>query len=142
MIIYQITDKQNSNGFVEVGAFFLGNYLKWARGRASYPLNQNYIDTTTTVYSEGGQSFSDIRQKTQSFSITIKGLQKADIEAFDVFFNDFGVGLPFFVSMDSSAVFSSVANKRVILCKFSDKPNYDFSSVDYFNLKCGFREEL
>ncbi len=135
-------DAINPNGYIQLGAVFLGNYMSWARGRANFPLKQGYIDRSVNVFSEGGQSFADIKSKTQKFSVSINALQKADIEEMDVFFNDFGTGKPFFVSMDTGQVFSSNVNRRVMLCKFDRAPSYDFLSPDFFIANITLREEL
>ena len=137
-----IVDDRNPNGYVEIGAFFLGNYIDPDRGRVNFPLQQSYIDRSTTLFSEGGQSFADEREPSQQFSVTTAGLQKEDIEEFDTFFNDFKTTKPFFVSMDSGAVWSSVANRRVILCKFDSRPNYALVSPDNFRMQYVLREEL
>lgn len=129
-------------GYFQVGAIFLGDFLSPARGRAQFPLRQSYIDRSTTSFSEGGQSFTDIRQKTQSFSVEMRALQKEDVEEFDVFFNEFGIGKPFFVSMDTGEVWSTNKNRRIILCKFDSVPNYQLISPDNFSITFTLREEL
>ena len=137
-----IVDPTNPLGYVSLGAIFVGNFLNPSRGRANFPLVQSYIDRSQNVFSEGGQSFSDIKQKTQQFTVTIKGLQKADIEEFDIFFNDVGTGVGFFVSMDSDAIYSSNKNRRIILCKFNAAPRWSFVSPDNFTGNLVLREEL
>lgn len=139
---FYVYDNANPNGYIQIGAIFLGNYMSWSRGRASFPLRQTYVDRSVNIFSEGGQSFSDIKTKTQNFTVEITALQKADIEEFDIFFNDFGVGLPFFVSMDNCEAFSTDKNRRVMLAKLENAPSYEFISPNYFNVSINLREEL
>jgi hypothetical protein len=135
-------DPHNPNGYIQMGAVSLSNYMNPQRGRAVYPLTQGYIDKTETIFSESGASFSDIKYKTQGFDVSLFGLQIADIEEFDRFFNDYGVGYPFFVSMDTGEVWSSDYRRRVIFCKFDQSPKYKLSSPNNFTLDVSFREEL
>jgi hypothetical protein len=135
-------DKENPLGYIQIGAFFLGNYLSPVRGRAQFPLSQNFIDRTVTVFSEGGQSFADIKEKSERFSVQIKALQKADVEEFRTMFNDFGTGKPFFISMDSGEVFSSDYQRYVRLVKFDSEPRWRLISPDNFTLDLSLREEL
>jgi len=138
-----IIDVTNPNGFVEVGAFMLGDYLfSESRGKAQFPLNSAYIDRTETFFSEGGQSFSDIRDQSQEYGIEFAALQKADIEEFRNFFVKFGTGIPFFVSMDTDAVFSTAANRRIVFVKFASEPDWSLDSPDNFSLSFDLREEL
>lgn len=137
-----VVDKNNPASHIQGGAVFLGNYLNPTRGRAQFPLIQEFIDNSVTIYAESGASYSDIRQKTQSFSISIAALQKADIEDFFIFFNDFGTGKPWFISMDSDANFSSSALRKILLVKFVSEPQYRLISPDNFTLTFRIREEL
>lgn len=135
-------DPKNPNGYIQLGAVFLGNFLSPSRGRAQFPLIQRYLDRTQTLFSDGGQSFSDIKQKSQYYDVKLFGLQKADIEEWDMFFYSFGTGKPFFVSLDTNEVYSSNKNRRIILCKLDSNPGWSLSSPDTFSLTFTLREEL
>ena len=113
-----------------------------SRGRAQFPLQQNYIDQSITNYSEGGVSFSDNKFKTQSFNVSMFAYQKSDIEELDDFFFEYGTVKPFFVSMDSATVFSTNKNRRIIFCKFTDSPSWSLVRPDIFEANMSFREEL
>lgn len=135
-------EDQNPLGYIEVGAFFLGEYYAPTQGVVQFPLQSSYIDRSEITYSEGGQEYSDIREKSQSFSVTWNGLTKTEIEDIDEIFNVYGTSLPFFVSMDSDEVYSSVLNRRVRFVKFADEPSYSFISPNLFTMTMQFREQL
>lgn len=130
------------NGYVQLGALFLGNYWSISRGRSQFPLSNEYIDRSELFFSESGQSFNDIKETTAKFSVTFSALQKADIEYFDDFFDLVGVSKPFFVSMDTAAAFSSDYRRRIILCKFDSPPTWTLDSPDNFTMELILREEL
>lgn len=133
---------QNPLGYIEIGVVFLGDYYEATRGRVQFPLDSNFIDRSVTFFSEGGQSFSDIRQKTQSFNLSYTGLQLADIERMRLIFDEYQTAVPFFVSMDKDAVYSSNANRMIRYCKFDTAPSYRLESPDNFSMSITLREEL
>lgn len=135
-------DPHNPNGYIQIGAITLANYMNPQRGRAIFPLNQNYIDRTETIFAESGASYSDVKYKTQAFDVSLFGMQIADVEEFDVFWNNYGLGFPFFVSMDSAEHWSSNKNRRIIYCKFDGAPKYRLESPDNFEISISLREEL
>jgi len=135
-------DKTNGLGYIQVSNVFLGDYFDPARGRAQFPLTCNYVDRTVTSYSEGGQSFADIKAQTARFSVKFFGLQKVDIERFDEIFEIYGTGKPIFISMDSDAVFSSNRNRRIIFARFDSAPTWNLLSPDNFDLILSFMEDL
>lgn len=135
-------EDQNPNGYIEVGSLLLGDFFNPSRGRANFPLTSRYIDRSVEVFSEGGQTFSDVFPQSQSYSVEWRGLQKADIEAFDLIFQRFGTVRPFFVSMDDNAVYSSKVNRRVKFVKFVQEPQYSLVSPDNFTMSMALREEL
>lgn len=135
-------DDQNSNGFVEVGSVLLGNFIDPARGRAQFPFESSYTDRSTTIFAEGGESFSDIREHSQNFSIRWLGLQKEDTDELDLLFENFQTAIPFFVSMDADAVFTTSSNRNLRFVKFSSPPSYRLLSPNNFAYTMNFREEL
>ena len=137
-----IIDSKNPNGYVSIGAFFLGGFMSPSRGRAFFPLNQEYIDRSVTVFAEGGQTFSDIKPKTQKFNVSIGAIQKEDVEEWDAFFLDVGTSKPFFISMDTDEVWSSDKNRRIVFVQFSQAPRYNFTSPNYFTMNLSFSEAL
>jgi hypothetical protein len=141
-------DTQSPLGYVSVGTIYLGDYMEWDRGAAQFPLQRNYKTASTTMYSEGGQSFVDVKGRTSEYSIFLRALKKEDIELMDNFFygtdnrKGVGVGRSFPVSMDSGAVYSSNYNRRLILCRFANEPQWRLTSADFFEMSFVLREEL
>ena len=133
---------QNPNGYVEVGAFMLGEFFNPSRGRVQFPLDISQEDRSQILFSEGGQSYSDIKQKTALYSLKWFGLQKADIEEIENQFNIYGTGVPFFVSFDSDSIFTSSSNRRVTVCKFASEPSFSLERPDVWSTSMLLREEL
>jgi hypothetical protein len=133
---------QNPNGYLEVGAFMLGNYFNPTRGRAQFPLSITLTDSTEILFSEGGQSYADIKEKSAIYSVQWDGLKKEAIEELEDYFKVYGTGTPFFVALDSDAAFSSSAQRRVLFCKFAAEPDPTLISPNNWSMKMLFREEL
>lgn len=140
----RVIDTSNPNGFIEIGALYLGGFFESTRGQVQFPFVGNYIDRSSTVTSEGGQTFSDIRQKTESFKIEWYGLTIAEKETIDDFFADFGTSSPFFVQFDSedNLAFSSRNEKYVRFVKFESSPSYRLESPGLFSCTMDLIEEL
>jgi hypothetical protein len=138
----QIEDLSNPLGYVEIGSIFLGEFFEPTRGAPQFPFESEPIDRSSTIFSEGGQTFSDIREKSERFSIEMFGLTVAEKESMIDIFNDFGVAVPFFISFDPDAVFSSLTNDYVRFVKFDDTPKVSLVSPGVYTFKATFREEL
>lgn len=138
----EINDIDNPQGFVELGAVFLGDYFKGVRGKPQFPFRGSYVDRSPTVFSEGGQTFSDIRDKTEEFSIEWYGLTISEKEELDLLFDEYGTGKPFFVVFDPNTAFSSSENYYVRYCKFSSEPSYQLESPGNYSMSMALREEL
>jgi hypothetical protein len=135
-------EDQNPTGYVEVGSFFLGNHFDPTRGRVKFPFQSDYIDRSTTVYSEGGQSYSDVQQQSQKFSIEWNALTKDEMQKITDFFNEYGTARPFFISFDSDASFTPTANQMIKYVKFENEPSYQLVSPNNFSCNMKLREEL
>lgn len=135
-------DETNGNGYIQVSSVFLGNYFDPARGRAQFPLSCNYIDRSTSAFSEGGQAFFDLKEQTARFDVDFFALQKADAEYFDSLFETYGITKPLFVSMDTTETFSSSKNRRIIYAYFSGPPQWQLVRPDIFTLRLSFTEAL
>ncbi len=133
---------QNPLGYIEVGAFFLGNYFNPTRGRVQFPLSVSTIDDSDIIVSEGGQTYSDIKQPTASYQLRWFGLQKADIEEFEDQFQAYGSNKPFFVVMDSDATFTTTNSRRVLFAKIVGDPSWTLVSPDAFELSMNIVEVL
>jgi hypothetical protein len=135
-------EDQNPLGYIEVGAFFLGDYWNPTRGRAQFPLSVADVDPSETSSSEGGQTYSDIKPQTATYSLKWFGLQKADIEEFEEEFQTYGVNKPFFVGLDTNLAYSSSLNKRVIFGQMTGDAQWSLIAPDVFELTMTIREVL
>lgn len=137
-----LVDTDNTEGYVEIGALYLGNFFDPTRGRAQFPFSGSYVDRSTTTFSEGGQSFSDIREKTEVFNITWFGLTVTEKEEIDTLWLTFGTSLPFFVQFDPDGAFYTSVNQSIRYVKFQQEPSYDLVSPGNYSCRMLFREEL
>lgn len=139
-----LDDKENPYGYLELGAFFLGD--SWpasdSRGKAQFPMSSSLFDRSSTVTSEGGQTLSEVLEKSQIFTVDWNGLTKSEIETLLDIFQDYGTSSPFFICLDSDANFSSTANRQVRYVKFSDEPSFTLVSPNNFKAQTKFKEEL
>jgi hypothetical protein len=135
-----IEDKGNGNGYISIGAFMLGNYWNPVRCRPQFPLKKDFIDLSSTVFSEGGQSYSDIKEQTESYNIEMTGLTIVDEEYFWNIYNKFGKSKPFFIAMDSNLAFSS--DSKIKFVKFKDDPSEVLVRPNNFSISFQVREEL
>lgn len=134
-------DTDNAAGYVQIGSLYLGDLFTPTRGRVQYPFTGAYVDRSITSFSEGGQSFSDIREKTEVFTITWFGLTIADREEIDTLWDTLGKSNPFFIQFDSESAFSTdVEMTRYV--KFQQEPTYDLVSPTNFACRMILREEL
>lgn len=133
---------QNPNGYIQIGAFFLGTAFEPARGRVSFPLQSKYEDRSATVTSEGGQIFSDIYEQTQEYTLKWQGLQKADKEDLNQVFTDYGTVNPFFISLDTDSVYSTSQNRMFKFVRFASEPSWELITPDNFSCSMTLREDL
>lgn len=133
---------QNINGFVEIGALYLGTHYKVIRGGTVLPLRNTSVDRSETIYSEGGQEFSDVKQKTASFSLQFSGVSSEEVERLEDFFKKVGMSIPFFVSLDDDLQFSSTINRKIRYVKFSSSLDITNTSNKFFNCNMNFTEQL
>lgn len=137
-----LIEDQNPLGYIEVGAFFLGNYFNPTRGRVQFPLSVTQIDESDIIVSEGGQTYSDVKQPTASYQLRWFGLNKADVEEFEDQFQAYGSNKPFFVVMDSDAAFTTTNSRRVLFAKIIGDPSWTLVSPDAFELSMQILEVL
>jgi hypothetical protein len=120
----------------------LGDFFNPDRGAVQFPLTVSEVDRTDILTSEGGQTYSDVKQKTAEYRIRWAGIKKAYLEEFQDQFARYGTGVPFFVAMDSGSVFSTQAQRRLIFCKFATEPEWELVSPNNFEITFSLREEL
>lgn len=133
---------QNPKGYIQVGSFFLGQTYSATRGAPQFPFVDENIDRTDTVISEGGQTFSEIKPKTARFSTDWFGLTVADKEYIQDIFDFYGTGLPFFISMDTPAGFSSSSQYYIRYVKFANAPRFELVSPKNYRASISFEEQL
>lgn len=137
-----IVDQDNPNGFVEIGALYLGDYLTFETGRVQTPLSGEYIDSSVTVFSEGGQSFSDEGPQSENFSLEWFPLNKADKDELDLFFDDFKTANPFFIQMDPGTAIGTTTTSYLRYVKMVNPPSWTIPFPGYFRVQWNLREEL
>lgn len=138
----EIVDASNPLGYLEAGTIFLGDAFIPTRGCIQFPLTAPFQDKSATVYSENGQSFSDIRPKTQAFDMQFGFLTKTENEIMDDFAEKFGTSLPFFISLDPNVVFGSSENYHVKLVKLVKDLAPRLISPNVFSMDISVREEI
>jgi hypothetical protein len=137
----EITD-QNPLGYISAGAFFLGLTYVPTGGCAVFPLDDDLVDLTQTIRSEGGQSFSDILPKTEDYNFSFNMLNKDDVEEIKEYWDRFGTGVPFFILLDSVNAFSSSINRQLKFVKFLNEPKFKYFSPGKWSMTVNLREEL
>lgn len=137
-----VEDLDNLDGYIEIGFVYLGDAFIPERGAISFPLDSEYVDYSTTAYSEGGQPFSSRRQKTQDFNLKWTALTKSDKEQVDEIFDSYGTHTPFFISLDPNAVFGSSAGYHMRFCRFKQPPSFALESPNNFAMSMALREEV
>ena len=135
-------EDQNPLGYLEIGSLFFGDHYAPTRGRAQFPFSTEYKDLSDISYSQGGQSFSDISEITQTFKIKWNALTKGEMEDLSLIFEEYGTGIPFFMVFDADSAFSSSSNYFTRFVKFSGEPDFDLVSVNNYSCDMSFREEL
>lgn len=131
---------ENPLGYVQVGAFFLGQAFQPTRGRAQFPLKSDYIDRSENVLSEGGQSFSDIFEQTQQYNVDWVGLETDDVEDLTQLFSVYGTTSPFFISFGTTL--SSSGDDVIKFVKFSNEPQFQLATPGNFTCSMSFIEQL
>jgi hypothetical protein len=139
---FKIVDAGNPLGYVELGSLFLGDMFEPARGAITFPFQGTYLDLSTTVFSEGGQSASDKREKSEAFQLSWDGLTTAEKEDIDRFWDEVGTYRPFFAQLDPALAFSSVASKFIRYCKLDGQPQTSLTSPGVWACTMTLREEL
>jgi len=132
---------QNVKGYDELGACFLGRYFSPSRC-PQFPFISDFVDSSTIVTSEGGQSFSDVLPQTQTYTVEFKFLTKDDIQSIRNYFEIFGKHKPFFIEYDHKNYFSTGLNRQIKYVKFLDEPKYSLDYPNLFSVNMQFKEEL
>lgn len=137
-----IEDLSNPLGYVEIGSIFLGRVYSPTYGRPQFPFNIELVDRSPLIFSEGGQTFSDIREQTAQYQTDWLGLRKDEVESVMDFFADVGTARPFFVLFDPDEVFSTDFKKSLKYVKFASEPRFSLVTPNNYRMTLEFREEL
>lgn len=137
-----IEDKNNPNLYVEAGLIYLGESFAFDRGGPEYGFTTEYNDRSNTVFSENGVEFTDVRPVSETLKMNLVGLTKTGMENLDDFFNRLGLHTPFWLSVDTNAVFSSSQRRWVRYVKFDSNISSELQSINNFRVSADFREQL
>jgi len=138
----QIIDIDNAQGFVELGAVFLGDFFSPTRGAIQFGFTDAHIDRSSIVVSEGGQVFSDDRPRSETFQTSWFGLTISEKETIQDFFEDVGISIPFFIQFESENAISSSVNFYTRYVKFASAISFAAESPGNYSASMTFREEL
>lgn len=138
----EVTDIDNAQGFIELGAVFLGNFFQATQGAVQFPFSGELVDRSPTVFSEGGQSFSDEFEKTERFSITWFALSKSEMESIFTIWDDVGTSRPFFVQFDTQGGLNADTQFFIRYVKFQSNPQYQLVRPNIYQVSMQLREEL
>lgn len=135
-------DVANPYGYIEVGFVALGDYVTTDRGCAGFPMRVQKRDATVTVFSEGGQSYSDRGEQADTFNLDWNGLTIADKELLEGVYDEHGTHTALFFAFDPLAVFGTDSTVHVRLCKFNEPLEFELVSPGNFGTTTVLREEL
>lgn len=133
---------QNPLGYVELGAAFLGQFYQSTTGQPQFPFRSSPIDRSETAFSEGGQSFTDVREQSEAFAVRYLGLTKTERDRMLEVFEFQGLGTPFFIHMDPNAAYFLDSPTSIRFVKFATPPTYELASPNNWTMDLELREEL
>lgn len=137
-----VEDKSNPDGYLEFGACFLGNAFDPTQGAVSFPLSGDWSDDSVITKTISGITFSEIRQKVETFGFEYNYLSFSEKEEIDTFIKDVGITTPFFVAFDPLEVFSSSKEYYTRYVRNDGMPNWSYNSPRYFSYKFSVMEDL
>ncbi len=138
----RVVDPANPDLYVQANLVFLGDAYSPTEGCPQFPLNYASIDRSSVVFAESGQTYADIRPVSESFQLDIQFLVKAEVERLQSIFEEFGLGIPLFISVDSEEAFSTDKTVWLKWCRFEQPPQYALTSPNRFACRMALREEL
>ena len=139
---FQVVDVDNSTGFVEVGAIFLGDHYEPSKC-PQFPFTQAKEDRSVSIISEGGQTIPDKREKTEALNLNWRFLTTADKEQLDFIFEQrFGTAFPFFISLDENENISTDLNSMIKFVRFSSAPAWTLTRPNQWESVWQLREDI
>ena len=138
----KLDDTENSNGFLQLGFVHLGSLIQPSRGRITFGFSGSYIDLSDSIRVVGGQVYSNVRSKSENFSLTWEKLTKQDKELFDDHFNAKGKNVAFLASFDPDEAISTDKNKLTRLVKYDSEPQWSIVSANNYTVQMNLQEVL
>jgi len=135
-------DKENAEGYIELGAVCLGLHTVITRGCPVFPLNSEFQDRSNIVFSENGRTIAGEKAKYQKYSLDWAGLDRASFEALTRVWETFGLHTSFFMAMDPTEAFSTDSGLWCKLVKFDGAPSSTLVSPGNWSMAWPLREEL
>jgi hypothetical protein len=138
----QIIDASNPDGYVELGAIFLGTHVSLDRGAPAFPYASKEVDNSLIDFSESGQTWVGKKPGTKIHTVEWEKLTSADAEALEDVWDTYGKHSSFFIALDPSGAFTVDGTERTRLVKFSDEPELRLTSPGNWSYHWVLREEL
>lgn len=139
-IIFDDTD--NTNGFIEIGSFFIGDWIDFRRGSVQFPLESSWDESTIKSTTDGGQVFFNQRYLTRTFSCEFFALTQTEKERFDDFYEDVRTGKPFYFLLDPNQVVGSSVERHLIYCRFESTPSWQLERPGIYSMSVELREDI
>lgn len=138
----QIVDKDNSNGFVEIGAVFLGSNLYTERGRIQFGFRTGKQDFVELTRSLGGQVYGSSRAKNDIYSAAWAGCTSADKELIDDHFESKGTDVPFVIVADPNTAATTDQSRLTRIVRYASPPSFSILTPNYWNGQFQVEEAL
>lgn len=137
-----IQDYANPDGYIQAGLFYLGDAIDFERGSAQFPMVNTLADLSQTVFSEGGQSFTDRRSQSDLIQLEMKHLNVDDSESMELIYQQYGTFKPFWVSIDSNQIFSTNKRRWVKYVRLNQEPQKNLVRPGNFSASIELKEFL
>lgn len=128
---------------IEIGNLYLGEYSKFkihynAQGA------KNFLDDRSEISeAESGQLYSFYKAPQRVYdSVLFEAFNRTEKDFLNDIFNRFGIGKPFYVSIDPKLEITSKLDDATFFCKFDAKPEYTHVVGDLYNTSFTLREWL
>jgi hypothetical protein len=138
----EIADPSNTNGYIELSKFFLGEAIVPSQGAVQFPLDGQVVDLSSTTYSENGVAQTEVRQQTEALSFTWNFLTVDEFEEMRNFVRDVGTAYPWLIVMDAQLAYSSSLAKMTRLVRFPDGPRWTLPRAQRLGWTWSVREEV
>lgn len=137
-----IEDKDNGNGYIQINCAALGEQWSLVRGRAQFPFDELYIDSSVITTNKDLTYYAEERTKLYQYRVRMSALKIAAKEELQDFFTDYGTYKPFFVSIDTDQAFSSSAERLIKLVRLQSNIETTLTSPNFFECALNLIEVL